>query len=306
MKITVIGSGVYGKAIANLALHNGNDVTIWTEQEDITKVAVPEGVKITNSYKEAMKDAELVFILTSSKYTASICEGIRPYIEEDMLFILGSKGILEDGKLVNEEFEFLLPKVKYAIISGPTFAVDIAALEPVGFTLATMGKKDFERIVSAFKDGVKFEHSHDILGIEMAGSLKNAYAIGSGILSGFNYGHSIRCLYITAVLNEMRNIFKQVGAEEKTVLTLAGIGDLVLTCTSLNSRNFTFGSLLSLDNKKTKDEYLKKNTVEGYDNLKTYIKIFKDKKIDAPILFMIYDIVINNEDSEKLIDLILK
>ena len=140
----------------------------------------------------------------------------------------------------------------------------------------------------------------------MCGSLKNAYAIGSGILGGFNYGNSIRCLYITEVLKEMQNIFKQFYCSTESILTLAGVGDLVLTCTSMNSRNFTFGTLFGLNDKEEVKKYLSENTVEGYDNLKAYKLLFDEKSIDAPILKMVYDIVNNGTDSRKIIDLLIK
>lgn len=305
MNTTIIGSGVYGKAMANILLANGNNVTLWTEKEDLTNILVPSGATITNSYEVALKDAKLVYILTGSQFVESVLIGMKPYLTKDMIVILGSKGILEDGTLLTDLFERYYSDIPFAVISGPTFAVDIAALEPIGFTIGTKSYDDYKIIAEAMKS-VYLEYSDDVNAIEMAGSLKNAYAIGSGILSGFNYGPSTRCLYITRVLKEIEYIFNAFGLKETSSTTLAGVGDLVLTCTSLNSRNFTFGSILSLNNREEKEEYLKTNTVEGYENLKAYKKLFESKNIDAPILKAVSSIVEGKEDPEELIKLILK
>lgn len=304
MKVAIIGSGVYGKAIANVLVHNNCEVVMWTEKTD-NSVIGPEGVTITNSYEKVLKGANLVYVLTGSKFTESVFLGMKNYLTEEMLVILGSKGILDSGELIIDVFEKIIKSARMAVISGPTFAVDVAALEPVGFTLATKDYDDYLKVKTAMSS-VHLEYSDDIIGTEMAGSLKNAYAIGSGILGGFDYGNSVRCLYITRVLNEIKSIFKSVNAKEETVLTLAGIGDLVLTCTSLNSRNFTFGSILSLNKEGAKEEYLKNNTVEGYENLHIYKKVLQEKNIDAPILMCVADIVDGIKTSEALIDIILK
>lgn len=304
MKTTIIGSGVYGKAIAKVLLEAGNDIIMWTEK-DTREVIVPESIKLTNSFSVACKNRDLIFILTGSKFVPSIFEGIKAHLSDDSIVILGSKGILKDGTILTDLFRKYFPNKHLAVISGPTFAVDIAALEPVGFTIGTETKEDFSKIKKAL-DTVYLEHSTDIDAVEMSGSLKNAYAIGSGILSGFNYGPSTRCLYITKVLHEMGEIFKRLNLDEYSTLTLAGVGDLILTCTSPNSRNFTFGTILSLEKNSEKEKYLSSNTVEGYENLKVYSKLLKDKNISAPILETVYDIVSSKKQSKELIDLLLE
>lgn len=305
MKTSILGSGVYGKAISNVLLASNCDVTMWTEKKDFKEILAKEETHITNSFEEASKDKDIIFVLTGSKFVRSVLEGIAPYVSPTTLIILGSKGILDDGTLMTDLAEEILPNNHYAVISGPTFAVDIAALEPVGFTIGTKEVDDFIILRNALKT-VHLEHCADVLAIEMAGSLKNAYAIGSGILSGFNYGNSTRCLYITKVLHEMADIFASFGSDKASTNTLAGVGDLVLTCMSPNSRNFTFGTILSLESEEDKKEYLKNNTVEGYENLKAYVDLFKRKGIDAPIMECVSKVVDSTLPAESLIELLLK
>jgi len=305
LNTTIIGSGVYGKAMANVLLSNNNKVTLWTEKEDLSSILIPSGAVITNSFEQALKNAKLVYILTGSQYVESVLMGMKPYITKDMIIILGSKGILEDGTILTDLFEKNFEDISHAVISGPTFAVDIAALEPIGFTVGTKSYDDYEVIKNAMKS-VYLEYCEDVDAVEMAGSLKNAYAIGSGILNGFNYGPSTRCLYITRVLQEIADIYNAVGLKQSSTSTLAGVGDLVLTCTSLNSRNFTFGSILSLNDNQEKENYLKTNTVEGYENLKAYKRLFDKKGISAPILKTVSDIVEGKKEAQGIIDIILK
>ncbi len=304
MKVAVIGSGVYGNSIAKLLLKGKNEVVMWTDQKDLTGVICPEGVNLTNSFSEAIKGVQVCFVLTGSKFVRSVLEGLKPFIRDDVLLVLGSKGILDEGTLMSDIAESVLPNNPLSVISGPTFAKDIGNLEPVGFTIASKDIKHFELIKSIFED-VYLEHSFDLRAIELASTLKNAYAIGSGILEGLGYHNSTKCLFITKALYEINEIFKSLNLDRNSSITLAGIGDLVLTCSSTDSRNFTYGTLLAKSKEEASD-YIAKTTVEGHDNIKTFNSLFSAEKVDAPILECIYNIIIENDKPQKLIEQLLK
>lgn len=305
MKVSIIGSGVYAKAISTLLLASSCTVTMWTEKKDFKEVLAKEGTILTNSYEEVTRDAEVIFILTSSKFVPDALKGIAPTLSSSTIIVLGSKGILPDGTMMTRLIEENLPQNSYAVISGPTFATDIVALDPVGFTLASTDKTVFSTIASCLK-GVTLEFLDDPTAIEMCGSLKNVYAIGSGILSGTNYGPSTNCLYITKALHEIEHIFTKYNLNEKALTSLAGIGDLVLTCTNINSRNYTFGTLLALKDQSAIESYLNSNTVEGYENLKAYVGLFKKDVIEAPIMAILNDIINGNKHTDDLVKMILK
>lgn len=304
MKATIIGSGVYGKAMANVLLQAKCEITMWTEQKDFEKVEARDEIRLTNSYEEAAKFANIIFVLTGSKFVPSILKNLSPHISSSSIIVLGSKGLLSDGTILTDLAKDILPNDHYAVISGPTFAKDIAALDPVGFTVATHYEEDYMKIKQCLS-GVHLEYSSDVLAIEMAGSLKNAYAIGSGMIRGMNYGHSTTCLYITEALKEMTNIFVSLGSLANSTNTLAGVGDFVLTCTSSTSRNFTFGTLFATSLEKA-NEYLEQTTVEGYENLKAYMSLFAKKSISVPIMHCVADIVSGIKKPEELIKLLLK
>ncbi len=306
MNITIIGTGVYGLSIANVLKENKNNVlTMWTEKRDFSSIEAPAGTKITNSYEEACKGAKIIFILTGCKFVPSVLESMKDYVSSEAIVILGSKGILDDGSLPLEITKNTLKDNTIAILGGPTFAKDISILDPVGFTL---GVDDYEAylLVKSVMSKVYLEYSNDTLAVEMSGSLKNAYAIGSGLIHGLNYGPSTTCLYITRVLDEISNIFESLKCEPNSIKTLACIGDLTLTCTSENSRNFTFGTILAQNDPTLSEEYLKNTTVEGYENLKVYYDLFKKEDIAYPILSCVYEIVSNNKNPKELIELLLK
>lgn len=301
MKVSIIGSGVYGKSMGKLMISKDNEVMMWTEQKDFTKVDAHKDIRLTNSFKDIASFGDVIFILTSGKFVKSILTSLKGYVTKEHLIVLGSKSILEDGSLMTDLCGSILPDNRYGVISGPTFAKDIDALHPVGFTLATSTLDDFDLIKSILKD-TYLEYSSDLIAIEMAGSLKNVYAIGSGIIEGLNIGHSTKCLYVALALKEIENIFASLGLDSSSTTTLATLGDLILTCTSRDSRNYTFGTMLATKTKREYTEYLNSTTVEGYDNLIAYKKLFTEKKIDAPLLYSIEKIISGSSSTSSLLD----
>lgn len=298
MKVGVIGSGVFGLAIANLLLNNNNDVCIWTEKEDPSEIIIPDDLDITNDYEEIIKDKEIIFILTSSKYVPATLENIKEYISPNVPVVLGSKGLLEDGTRLSEVLKEKLPNNPSAIISGPGFAKDVYCLESTGFTIATEEKSVFEKIKSCLSNTI-LEYSRDIQAIELAGSLKNAYAIGSGIIDGLGLSYSTSMLYLTLVFQEISKIYEEMGSAKDSLTSLAVFGDLVLSCTSNNSRNFTYGTLLGKNLKEAQD-FVSNNTVEGYHNLKALSILFKSLAIEAPIINSIKDIALERKSPTTL------
>ena len=302
MNIGVIGSGVYAKALAKKFITSGNNVTMWSELEDYSSLDVYDGINVTNSYEEAVLDKDLIYILINSKYIIDVLNNIKMYYK-GCLVVIGSKGILSDGTSLVDITKSILNTNSVAVISGPTFAMDISNMDPIGFTVASNDAFEYNLISKSF-NGVKLEYTNDIIGTELCGTLKNVYAIGSGIISGLSYGYSTTCLYLNNVINEISNILSILG-NKNTINNLCGFGDLILTATSNNSRNFSYGNILASNNKNKIDDYFSKNTIEGYENLLAYYKLFKDKGIDTPILNTIYDIIINNKEPKELINIIL-
>ena len=300
MKVSIIGSGIFGVSIANKLVHNGYKITMWTNKENTSSIVVPKEVTITNDISAATLDMDVIFIMIGAKYYSETIKLMKPYYK-DSLIVICSKGLDETGNNLYDLCKDTLNTDNISILYGPTLAIDVKNLEPLGFTFASENKENTKLIEALFKID-KIEYTNDCLGVSLCGVLKNIYAIGSGILEGMGYGISTRGLYLCEVLKEMKLIFKNLHLDEDTIYKYAGIGDLFLTASSPNSRNYTLGIFIGLGDEKTKEKFISKNTVEGYNNLNIFYN--KYNHIDAKIIKTLYNIINNNTKKEDLITLL--
>lgn len=317
MNITIIGSGVYGIAMAySLSQNKNNKIKMWTESEETLKrigsirdnyealggIKVPEDITFTYSYEDALKGADLVFIMCAAKYVGSVCKNIMPYITPKMHFIIGSKGIEQEScHFVHEVFLNFINTKRLAVISGPSFAIDIANLEPIGLSIGYRSKPTLNAFKKAYKGtNIKLRETKDLLGVELCGSIKNVIAVAAGILEGLGYSESARSFLITESLHDIMELLHGLGGNKKTILSFAGVGDLLLTATSTKSRNYTFGVLLGKGDEKKVKEYLDNTTVEGYYTLKSIYTLLRKKKIKMPVIDLIYDIVMKGGEPKQL------
>ena len=323
MKITMIGTGAYSLAMAKvLSANKNNKITFWTESyanlekfkdknhlnSIIPNYEFPEGVKITASYEEAVQGAQIIFIIVAAKYVDDVAENLQYLITKEQHIVICSKGIEKRYSNFCSDVWLRYNKTKkLAVISGPSFAIDIANGDPIGLTLATQSKVTKNILLDAFKEcTVKLRHTTDILGVEICGSIKNVIAIAAGIVSGLGYSNSTSAFLISESVHDIQDIIERLGGQPRTILSFAGIGDLVLTCTTPKSRNFSFGYLIgSGASKKEIEDYTKINTVEGYHTIKSIYNLIKKKRICMPIIDLIYRVVINNEDPNLLIQFLL-
>ena len=323
MNITIIGTGVYGIAMAiALSQNKENKIIMWTESENSLKhiedtrdnfkelngAKIPESIKFTTSYEEALQNSSIVFIMTSAKFVSSVCKDMVPFINSSMHFVIGSKGIEQNSCLfIDEIFKNIINTNKLAVISGPTFAVDIASLEPIGLSIASKNKNTIELVKNIYKNtNAKLRETKDIIGIEICGSIKNVIAIASGILAGLGYKESTRSFLITESLHDIKELINALGGNKKTILSFAGVGDLLLTATSEKSRNYSYGMMLGKNAFDDAEKFLNNYTVEGYYTLKSIYDLIKRRKVSMPVIDVIYDIVINNDDPKKLVEFLMK
>jgi glycerol-3-phosphate dehydrogenase (NAD(P)+) len=303
-----------------LASNKDNKITMWSENETLVKdfkktkklstifedKNIPKNINVTNSLEEALTEAEIVFLIPSINYLEEVCINIKDIINPKIPVCIGTKGIK------NQKFAFEIAK-KYlkndiSVISGPTYAQDLANLEPVGFTIASKRIRSRKKLKKVFSfSDIKIETTRDLIGISICGSVKNVYAIGSGIIKGLKYNESTQALYLTNAYHELEEILYYNESNLATIESLAGIGDLVATCTSEKSRNFTYGEMISSKaNKKDITKYLKNNTIEGIITLEEIIPLLKKKHIKAPIIEAINNIINNDENPNILVNTITK
>lgn len=322
MNIGVIGSGSYSQAMIMMLHKNNNTITVWTSKQDkykeykktkqitstIEGITIPKQIKLTNDIEQACKDKDIVFIMTSAKYVGKICEDIKTYINNKTIICIASKGIENNScAFLSDVAQGKLKTKHIAIISGPSFAIDMAKGYPVGLSLASHSKKAIKTIKKVLSsNSVKLRETNDLIGVQICGSIKNVIAIAAGMLSGMNYPESTQSFLITESLNDIKELIKALGGNPKTCLSYAGVGDLLLTCTSIKSRNFKFG--VQIGKGMTKEEieqFLENNTVEGYYTLHSIYKLIKTNKIKMPIINTIYNIIVNNQDPQILVKLLM-
>ena len=316
MKIAIIGTGAYSSAIAEQVYKNNKNIIMWTESEErykeylkngritgtIKDHDMPKEIKLTTDYEEAIKGSEIVFLVPAAAYVGKVCQDIKEIVTKEQIICIASKGI------DNNKCEFLsdiayntLKTKKIANISGPSFAIDMIGTNPIGLSIASKSKKTIKKIKEVLSnDTLKLRETNDLIGLQICGSIKNVIAVASGILDGLGYPESTRSFLITESLHDIKALISKLGGNPKTILSFAGVGDLLLTCTSTKSRNFSFGQVVATNNKRQIAEYLNSNTVEGYYTLKSIYKLVKKKRIKMPIIDLIYDIVMNGKNPNKL------
>jgi len=319
MRVTVLGAGAFGLALASIFKENNNDVTVWSRFEEevaslrekntnekIKNIKLPTGIKYTSNLKDTVESSELLVIAIPAEFVDDLVKQLKTLVKKQYILI-ASKGI------ENDTFSFLEEVVrrgintrKIAVISGPTFAIDIVQNYPVAFTLASRSWMTREVIKKTLINShVKVRPSRDVVGVEVCGAIKNVISIASGMIEGMNYPESTKAMFITESLHDLKNLIKALGGNKKTILTFAGFGDLLMTATSTKSRNFTFGKMFGENRPKEEiEKYKKETTIEGLYTLESIYNLIKKKKVYMPIIYLIKDIVDGKKEAKTLIDLL--
>ncbi len=317
MKIAIIGTGAYGLSLALMFNENNCDIMMWTKLEleldelqtkrsnerVLPGIKIPENIRFTNNMKIAIADRDLIVIAVPATYIDDISNELKNHITKDQHICIATKGIENDTCLfVNDVLQKYIKTKKVAVISGPSFAIDIAKKVPIGLSLGTANKKTENILKKTLQNKyLKLRVTNDILGIEICGSIKNVIAIAAGMLDGLGLPESTQAMFITESLHDIKELINALGGDGKTILSFAGFGDLLLTCTSTKSRNFSFGKMIGENQpKELIEKYKKSTTIEGLYTLKSIHKLLKHKKVDIPIIDLIYDIVFNGHDCSNL------
>ena len=322
MNITIIGTGAYGLSIALALLKNKHTVTMWVESEErvsflnnhrndaniLPNIKIPNEITFTSSYEDAINKSNIIFIAVACKYVNSVTKEIGKLNIKNKHFCLLSKGIEENTcEFVSDVFKRNIKTKNVSVISGPSFAIDLANNEPIGLSIASKNKVSINIIKKVLESNtLKLRETNDLIGVELCGSIKNVVAIAAGILEGLGFKESTRSFLITESLHDIKSLIYGLGGNKKTILSFAGVGDLLLTSTSYKSRNYTFGTIIGKNNIKESKEYLNNYTVEGYYTLKSIYKLIKKKKIDMPLINIIYKIVIKESNPNILTEFLIK
>ncbi|MCE2716086.1 MAG: NAD(P)H-dependent glycerol-3-phosphate dehydrogenase [Pseudomonadota bacterium] len=303
-KILIIGTGAWGTALA-ISLHNaGKNVALWGRRKEhveklcadrestyLPGITIPETLSITNDVAE-IAIAKLLLWTAPVQQSRELIECLSTHMPQDCPIVVCSKGLeLQTQKPISEIFKESLPN-SVGMLSGPNFADEIAKDLPAASTLAFKDLELAKNISYVLRHKAFRVYAYDdVIGVELAGALKNVIAIAAGIVMGKNFGQNCLATLITRANVEISRIICALGGERDTTQTLAGIGDLMLTCSSEKSRNTSLG--ISLAHGLSLEEILntRKNITEGVPTTKVAFELAGKHKIHAPIICAVYDIL---------------
>lgn len=317
MKVGLFGTGAYGLALSSILIHNHCEVTMWTkfekERDDLLKTrknetllpgfTLDKSVKITCDVEECIKDKELLIIALPAAFVDSLCQEMEPFIDGNHI-VIATKGIEQGtGLFMHEVLKKHLNTNSIAVISGPSFAIDLVTKMPAGLSVASKSPETILLTKKALQNNyIKLRDTNDITGVEICGSIKNVIALAAGMLDGLKANDSTKAMLIAEAMHDMEAILDAFDCNKRTVLSFAGIGDLLLTCTSVKSRNFRLGKLIGeKPGREEVDAFLSTTTVEGYYTLESIYQLLKDKEVTIPIIDLIYEIAVQGKDPELLL-----
>jgi glycerol-3-phosphate dehydrogenase (NAD(P)+) len=260
VRAVVVGAGSWGTTLALLLHRNGHDVTLWSFEESVVEevrtgrenrtylpgVELPEGLGVTSDLPGALQEAELVVSVTPAQHVGSVMTGAASHFRDDVLVVSASKGIeIATLRTMDQVLAEALPPAameRFSVLSGPSFALEVARELPTAVVVASPSREVRLRVQGLFASPTFRVYTNpDVVGVELGGAVKNVIALAAGVAAGLGAGHNTMAALITRGLAEIRRLGLAMGAHSETFAGLAGMGDLVLTCTGELSRNRTVG-----------------------------------------------------------------
>ena len=312
--IAVIGAGSYGTALAICLARNGNHITLWgRNSQDITQMAqqrlnqkylpdirLPDSLHVTADLAEAAASSRDILLVVPSHAFAQTLQQIKPFLQANARVAWATKGLEpETGRLLQDVARDILgEKVSLAVFSGPTFAKEMALGMPTAISLSSTDEEFIAELSDLLHCAKSFRvyTNPDFIGVQLGGAVKNVIAIGAGMADGIGFGANARTALITRGLTEMCRLGCALGAKKDTFMGMAGLGDLVLTCTDNQSRNRRFGLLLGQG--KAVDDAMQSigQVVEGYRNAKEVFNLAQRVGVEMPITEQIFQVLYQGKD----------
>ncbi|MDM7881440.1 NAD(P)H-dependent glycerol-3-phosphate dehydrogenase [Staphylococcus borealis] len=313
-KITVFGMGSFGTALANVLAENGHTVLMWGKNEDSVKelndhhqnnrylkdVVLNSSIKATSDINEAVNFTDIYLMALPTKAMREVTSQIDGLINSKKTFIHVAKGIENDTfKRVSEMIEDSISEEHnggIGVLSGPSHAEEVVIKQPTTVAASSKDEKVSELIQDLFmNDYLRVYTNNDLVGVELGGALKNIIAVASGIVAGMGYGDNAKAALMTRGLAEISRLGEKLGADPMTFLGLGGIGDLIVTCTSTHSRNYTLG--YKLGQGQTMDEALNEMNmvVEGIYTTNSVYHLAKQQNVDMPITNALYKVLFEDK-----------
>jgi glycerol-3-phosphate dehydrogenase (NAD(P)+) len=308
--LAIIGAGAWGTALAIVLAPRFSRVRLWVYEQDLAVrmndsrendlylpgCPLPAGVQPVGDLGAALDGADVVLSVVPSHLVRALYQRMLPFVTESMLFVSATKGLENDSLLRMSEIVQETLQVRFAprvaVISGPSFAREVACFEPTALAVASVDASTAARIQAAFSGPTfRLYTSPDTIGVELGGSVKNVIALGAGVLHGLGLGHNAMAALITRGLAEITRLVRAMGGRVQTMAGLAGLGDLVLTCTGDLSRNRDVGVALAHGRKLDEIVHSMKTVAEGIKTTNAVVDLARQHSVDMPISGQVFEML---------------
>ena len=311
MKIGILGAGTWGIALAALLANNKHDVTVWSalpyeidelesnrKHKNLPGTTLPDSIKYTKNIGIAA-DAEMILFVVPSSFIRNTTREISPYIRDGVIIASAAKGIekstlLTMTEVIGDELDKCGITAKYSLaaLSGPTHAEEVALGIPTSIVAACDNEAISMKIADAFSNSCMRAYTNsDVLGVEICGAMKNIIALAAGMNNGMGLGDNSKALLMTRGIAEISRLGLAMGCHKGTFIGLAGIGDLIVTCTSRHSRNNRCGELIGMGKSYAEASKEIGMVVEGYYALDAAMELSKKYEVELPITEAVYKII---------------
>ena len=318
MKVAVVGSGAWGTALAIRMMKNGHDVTMWTFETELieqmrsnrcnprlSSAVLPEGMAISGDYS-CVAGCKIVVVACPSFPIRSVCRGIAPYLDGDAVLVSVTKGIEEGTLLRMSQVVQQETGKSVVVLTGPSHAEEVVMDIPTGCVAACEDRKLAEMVQDAFmSETLRIYTSPDATGAELGGALKNVIALCAGVTDGLGYGDNTKAMLMTRGLTEIARLGVALGANKDTVAGLSGVGDLIVTCTSMHSRNRRAGILIGQG--RTPEQAMEEvgAVVEGYYATKSAYQLAQKLNVEMPIIQAAHAVLYEGKEAAQVVSVLL-
>ncbi|VBB47901.1 Glycerol-3-phosphate dehydrogenase (NAD(P)+) [uncultured Desulfatiglans sp.] len=319
-KVAVIGAGSWGTALANLLAEKGLDVKLWVREEEVCQhirvdrvnrvflpdITLSERLEPVRSLAESVRDMKIVLLVVPSHVFREVLYRLKEHLASDAILIAATKGIENETQmLMSEVAEEVLGaewRDRFACLAGPSFAKEVARHLPTAVTIGARQLDCAQKLQSLFNtEWLRVYGTADLIGVQLGGALKNVIAIAAGAADGLHFGHNARAALITRGLAEMTRLGVRLGANPHTFAGLAGIGDLVLTCTGDLSRNRTVGLEIGHGRKIAEITAGMQMVAEGVKTARSAHTLAEKMNVEMPITAQVYEILYEDKDPHSAV-----
>ncbi len=316
--VGVMGAGSWGTALALLLHSNGHQVTVWSINEEevemlskerehkskLPGVKIPEDMVFTSDMETAIKEKDFLVLAVPSAFTRGTARNMKPFVKEGQIIVDVAKGIEEDTLMtLSQQIEEEIPQANVAVLSGPSHAEEVGRGLPTAVVIGAKTEETARYLQEMFMNHVfRVYISPDMLGMELGGALKNVIALAAGIADGMGYGDNTKAALITRGIAEIARLGVKMGGAIESFTGLTGIGDLIVTCASVHSRNRKAGYLMGQG--KTMEEAMDevKMVVEGVYSAKAAAKLGKKYGVALPIVDKVNEVLFEGKDPKEAVD----